>query len=143
MRNLMLSAGLTVTLFLPACSSSKDESAQDTSQTKAAETVVGSVAVAGKAAFASCAICHNNVQGAAAKMGPNLYGIFGKKAAATEGYTYSSALKASGITWTEAELDAFLTSPSTKVPGTKMGAGGVSDPERRKAVIVYLKETAA
>jgi cytochrome c len=137
MRDFMLFAGLSMALLLPGCSASKD-----TPTLEPAETVAAAAADAGKAAFASCAICHNNVQGAAAKMGPNLYGIFGRKAGSADGFTYSSALKASGITWTEAELDAFLTNPSAKVPGTKMGAGGITDPVRRKAVIAYLKETA-
>ncbi len=141
MRKFMSSAGLTATLLLVGCGSSENFPAPDTADTKVAETVVAA-ADAGKVAFASCAICHNNVQGAAAKMGPNLYGVFGRKAGSASGFAYSSALKASGITWTETELNAFLTNPSAKVPGTKMGAGGISDATKRKAVIAYLKGTA-
>lgn len=140
MRTLMLWAGLSATLLLSGCGTSKNVPAP--ADTKISETVVEAAADAGKAAFASCTVCHNNVQGAAAKMGPNLYGVFGRKAGSADGFAYSSALKASQITWTEAELDAFLTNPSVKVPGTKMGAGGISDATKRKAVIAYLKGAA-
>ncbi len=138
MRNILLIAALPGLFLLAACGSSADTPSDAVSSPGAAVSAID----AGKAAFASCAVCHNNVQGAGAKMGPNLYGILGKKAGSSEGYSYSAALKASGIIWTEAELDAFIANPSAKVPGTKMGAGGVSNAEKRKAIIAYLKETA-
>ena len=58
--------------------------------------------------------------------------------ASVAGFAYSEAMKKSGITWTEGELDAFLANPSGKVPGTSMAAGQVGDAQRRAAIIAYL-----
>ncbi|PZR35906.1 cytochrome c family protein [Caulobacter segnis] len=83
-----------------------------------------------------CTVCHS-VQPAPGKMGPPLAGVVGRKAGAAPGYAYSSALKASGITWTPDQLDAFLKAPGKAVPGTKMLLGA-PNPEDRAAVIQYL-----
>lgn len=95
----------------------------------------------GEAVFATCSGCHAAEPDAAAMAGPNLHGIVGAKAGAVEGYAYSEALAGSGLTWTEAELDAYLANPTSKVPGTTMVAGALPDPERRKAVIAWLAST--
>ncbi|MEH6791068.1 c-type cytochrome [Parasphingorhabdus sp.] len=98
---------------------------------------------AGKAAFANCAACHAIAPDAANGAGPNLFGIVGKPAAQVAGFDYSDALKASGITWTAAELDSFIANPAAKVPGTTMVAGAIGDAAQRKAVIAYLESSAA
>ena len=54
-------------------------------------------------------------------------------------YTYSDALKKSGITWDEAALDKWLQGPSKDVPGTKMIFAGVKDETDRANLIAYLK----
>lgn len=92
----------------------------------------------GKAAFAMCSACHTAASDAASVSGPNLYGVVGRKAALLEDYGYSQAMAASGITWSEAELDEFLRDPQGAVPGTAMAAGAVTDPDRRAAIIAYL-----
>lgn len=71
-------------------------------------------------------------------MGPNLNGLFGRKAGAVAGFNYSPALKASGIVWDAKTLDQFLAAPTAKVPGTRM-VMKVSDPARRAALIAFLK----
>lgn len=72
-------------------------------------------------------------------MGPNLHGLFGRKAGTVAGFkTYSPALKASGIVWDAKSLDQYLAAPTTKVPGTRMVVK-VSDPARRAALIAYLR----
>jgi cytochrome c len=70
-------------------------------------------------------------------MGPPLAGVVGRKAGTVTGFAYSSALKASGITWTADKLDAFVKAPSKTVPGTKMLLGAPDD-QQRAAVIQYL-----
>lgn len=87
-----------------------------------------------------CATCHTIAPGAA-KMGPALKGIVGSKAAAVPGYAFSPALKASGLTWTAANLDKYLAKPTTVVPGTKMMVG-VPDAAQRAAIISYLSTQA-
>ena len=71
-------------------------------------------------------------------IGPNLRGVVGRQAGHRAGSSYSSALAKSGITWTSADLDAFLTSPSTKVPGNKMSIESLGDAAGRQAIINCL-----
>jgi len=88
--------------------------------------------------FATCLACHSVEQGAAGKIGPNLFGVVGSKAGSKADYSYSDAMKNSGITWTPDELSAFLLAPQTKVPGTKMTMKGPSDERIRQTMIDYL-----
>jgi cytochrome c len=78
------------------------------------------------------------VAGQPARVGPNLAGVVGRKAASTA-FNYSPALKASGLTWTRANLDRFLTGPARMVPGTRMSVV-MSDAAQRAAVIQYLSQ---
>lgn len=89
-------------------------------------------------AFATCKVCHSVEKGGAAKIGPNLFGIVGAKAGTRPGYAYSGALKGSGLTWTQANLDAYLAGPAKLVPGTKMAVPGNANADSRKAIVDYL-----
>ena len=53
-------------------------------------------------------------------MGPDLTGVVGRKAASVPGFNYTPALSSSGLTWTRANLDRWLTDPRALVPGTAM-----------------------
>ncbi len=97
----------------------------------------------GEAAFANCSACHAVARDAANGAGPNLFGIVGQPAGQVAGFAYSDALKASGITWTAAELDSFIADPAAKIPGTTMVAGAIADAAKRQAVIAYLESVAA
>jgi cytochrome c len=87
----------------------------------------------------NCAICHT-VEAGKNKIGPSLAGVVGRKAGSAPGYSYSDANKNSGITWSEAELDKYLTDPKAVVPGTKMLFAGLKNPEDRKNIIAYLNQ---
>ena len=93
-------------------------------------------------ALAACRACHTTTKGGKNGLGPNLYGIIGKPAASVPGVTYSAALKGSKLKWDEKTLDAFLASPSKKVPGTRMPIG-TPDPAKRAAIIAFLKAESA
>jgi cytochrome c len=54
-------------------------------------------------------------------------------------YPYSQALKQMQGVWSEDKLNAFIRSPSTFAPGTKMNFPGVADPEEREAIIRFLR----
>jgi cytochrome c len=77
-------------------------------------------AVAGKAAFAPCASCHQVGPSAHGGFGPQLNGVIGRQAGSTADYAYSAAMKNSKIVWTEQTLAAFIKDPEGSVPGTKM-----------------------
>ncbi len=85
-----------------------------------------------------CQACHTAVAGQPARVGPNLAGVVGRKAASTA-FNYSPALKSSGLIWTKANLDRFLTGPARMVPGTRMSVV-MSDAAQRAAVIQYLSQ---
>ena len=96
-------------------------------------------AVKGKKVFKKCKACHKTDASGKHGVGPNLFSMFGKQAAHAEGYKYSKAMKASGLTWDEATLDTFLTKPKKMVKKTKMAFAGLKKPQQRADVIAYLK----
>lgn len=95
--------------------------------------------VAGKAIFQKCAGCHSVGPGAINKTGPELNGIVGQKAAIVPGYDFSSAMKNSGVTWTEDKLAQYLRAPRAMIPGVKMTFGGLQRDADVANVIAYLK----
>ena len=95
-------------------------------------------AAKGKTAFITCQTCHA-VQAGVNKIGPSLHEVVGRTAGTVAGYTYSTANKNSGITWTPEKLFQYLEKPQRVVPGTKMAFPGIPDPQKRADVIAYLK----
>ncbi len=130
------------TLSLSACGS-ETKPDQETSTVRSSAPVAettpsGPSLASAPAAFAQCSSCHTIRPGANA-VGPSLFGLFGQKAGAVEGYAYTDANRNSGLTWDEATLDTYLTAPMKMVPGTKMIFAGVADPAKRQAIIDFLK----
>jgi cytochrome c len=93
-------------------------------------------AARGKALYdARCIACHSPD---ANRVGPAHKGVVGRKAGAASGYTYSPALKASQVVWSEATLRAWLADPEKAIPGQKMGYS-VASAEDRDHLVAYLK----
>ena len=87
-----------------------------------------------------CQACHTVKEGEPHKVGPNLYGFLGQKAASKEGFTYSDALKKSNIVWNEEHLRNWMKKPTDYIPGTIMAFVGIENEEQQTALIEYLKE---
>ena len=95
-------------------------------------------AAAGKKVFKKCKACHTLVEGKK-KVGPSLYGVIGRAAGTVEGYKYSKALLASGLTWDDETLAKYLTKPKVLVPKTKMSFAGLKKEGDIANVIAYIK----
>jgi cytochrome c len=101
-------------------------------------------AAAGKEVFSRmCLPCHDAGEGARVKLGPPLNGIEGRKAGGAEGFNFSDAMKASGITWSEAQFKEYIKGPMVKVPGTRMAFAGLRDDGDVNSLWAYLKGFAA
>jgi len=95
-------------------------------------------AKAGADVFKRCAVCHTSDKGGGDGLGPNLSGIFGRKAASRPGFSYSAPLKKSGLVWNEANLTKWVAGPARVVPGTKMTFAGLSSKKQQADVVAYL-----
>jgi cytochrome c len=89
-----------------------------------------------------CQACHDFTKGGPNKVGPELWGVVGRKVASIDGFAYSEPMKAKSGTWGYDELYKFLADPKKVVPGTKMGFAGYPNSEDRANVIAYLRTLA-
>jgi cytochrome c len=94
--------------------------------------------------FTKCARCHSlNAEGIR-RSGPHLSGLFGRRVGSVPGYKYSRALRDADFAWTEQTLFAlFDKGPDAYLPGTKMPVQRVTDSDRLKDLIGYLRQVTA
>ena len=96
----------------------------------------------GEKVFKKCKICHL-IDKEKKKIGPHLVNLFDRKAGSTEGYIYSSAMKAmgeEGLVWNAETLDTYLKKPKDLVPKTKMAFPGLKKEADRINIIGYLEK---
>ncbi|HEY1493906.1 MAG TPA: c-type cytochrome [Candidatus Solibacter sp.] len=72
------------------------------------------------------------------KAGPRLSGVFGRRAGAVASFTYSDALRKSGVVWNRATLDRWLANPESVAPDNDMPFR-LADERERTAIIEYLQ----
>lgn len=95
---------------------------------------------AGEALFKRvCGNCHNVGPGARAAFGPQLNGIFGRHAGATQDYKYSPAMQQAEVVWDHDTLSAFIKDSDSVVPGNKMRFWGIGDQDKIDGLLLYLK----
>ena len=66
--------------------------------------------------------------------------MFGRKAGAIPDYDYSEAWKDADFVWTDKTLDTYLKAPHKMIPNNRMPFDGLSRPDDRSALIIYLRE---
>ncbi len=86
-----------------------------------------------------CGTCHVADAAGGPRQGPNLRGVFGRKAGTFEGFAYSPGFAASGIVWDETTLDAYLTNPQALIT-TSVMAYRQANAGTRQTIIGWLKE---
>ncbi|HML10162.1 MAG TPA: cytochrome c family protein [Stellaceae bacterium] len=94
----------------------------------------------GAAELQKCKICHSLDKGGANRVGPNLYGVFGRKAGSVAGFAYSDAMKNSDIVWDDDTLARFLRDPKGSLPGNRMSFPGIKDDAALQALLQRLRQ---
>ena len=90
-----------------------------------------------------CRQCHVTKEGDN-RLGPSLYGVFGREAGSAPGFGYSSAMQNADLVWDAETLDRYIQNPDAVVPGNKMKPfTGISDPEQRAKIIAHLEHESA
>lgn len=107
-----------------------------------AEPAHAASAAAGQAVFNRCKICHTIEAGGRNVVGPNLHGIFGRKAGSLPNFAYSPAMKESGVVWDDGTMEKYLRNPKQFIPGDRMAFPGIKDEEQLADLLAYLHKAA-
>ncbi len=90
----------------------------------------------GSALFAArCAACHNLVT--EHSIGPHLGGVIGRHAGDVAGFSFTAAMSALDIVWTQENLAEYIVDPARFAPGTTMAEVGITVEEAR-AIAEFL-----
>lgn len=98
-------------------------------------------AAAGQRIFNQCRACHVIENNGRNGVGPNLFGVVGRRAASVENFRYSANMRAlaeGGLTWTPDNLARYLTNPKDLVPQGTMAFAGLRQEQQRADLIAYL-----
>lgn len=99
-------------------------------------------AEAGRRVFNQCRACHTVDQGGRNGVGPNLFGIVGRRAGAVEGFRYSASMQelaGTGHSWTPENLRTYLRDPKSVLPRGTMAFNGVRQDGPLNDLMAYLQ----
>jgi cytochrome c len=102
----------------------------------------GGDAKKGEKVFKKCQVCHTIEKDGPNRVGPNLHGVFERKAASKADYKYSKAMTekgAAGLKWDEETFFAYIENPAKLVPGTSMTFTGIKKEQDRRDLIAYME----
>jgi len=149
MRNLAWIAVLTVTLVAcggpeesaaPADAGAPPPAAAEPEPAPDMDALLASADLKrGETLYFQCRACHTMNDGGPNKVGPNLWGMFGRKAGQAAGFAYSDAVTNSDIVWTAETVSAWLEQPADYLPGNMMVFVGVKKPQDRANLIAFLQ----
>ncbi len=97
----------------------------------------------GERIFGKCKGCHEIGAGAKDRVGPHLNDVFGRRAAAHDGFAYSVSMRRAGddgLYWSVETLDAYIENPRSLVSKTRMSFRGIKDEAERTDLLAYLRE---
>ena len=96
----------------------------------------------GQELFRVCRACHSIDEGAAHTIGPNLWGVVGRRVATAEGYDrYTPAMTSFGGIWSPERLDRYLRQPMAEIDGTAMVFPGIPSDADRADLIAWLNRS--
>jgi cytochrome c len=92
--------------------------------------------------FKKCMSCHTPAKGGPDLVGPNLWGVVGRKVGSSPSFAsrYSDAMKSHGGEWSLEALAKYLHSPAATIPGNKMIFAGVPDETDLTDLLAYLRK---
>ncbi len=94
----------------------------------------------GERSFGKCRACHQVGETAKNGIGPQLNGLFGRKAGTVPGYGYSAANKDSDLVWQPPVFAEYIRDPKAKMPGTKMVFAGLKSDKEIADLTAYLQQ---
>lgn len=100
-------------------------------------------AEAGARVFNQCRACHTINAGGRNGVGPNLHGVWDRRAAANETFRYSAPMRekaAGGLTWNEANFRAYIADPKAVVPGGSMSYPGLRNEQQLNDLVAYVRQ---
>lgn len=93
----------------------------------------------GRNLYKLCQACHS-LKADVTLVGPSLHGLFERRAAGVESFTYSDAFYGADFRWGPEQLAKWLANPARMIPGNKMIFAGMKDPRQIADLISFLKE---
>ncbi|MDP6673788.1 MAG: cytochrome c family protein [Gammaproteobacteria bacterium] len=142
MSRLFVAGSAVLICILSGCGGEQSATASpDTAAPLAISDLLASADIKrGQTMFFQCRACHSLEEGGMNKVGPNLYGVFGRKAGLVPGFVFTDALKNTDVVWTVEAMDGWLARPSDFLPGNRMVFVGVKDARERANLIAYLQQ---
>jgi len=94
---------------------------------------------AGRRVFGRCHNCHSVDPKNDRMVGPNLHGLFGRRAGSLAGFHYSDAMRGAGFVWSEETLPVYIRDPQALVPDNRMMFPGLRSTREIEDLVAYLR----